>query len=125
VSTGTGLLLELSCALKVSIGHECQLCFVPAICACPRQGETPLRLRAIICAHRHKLHCALPRLTMREWRSRYEIYVNRRCMTNSGNLSDFAQRGSPPLSWSKGDEVVSITARHKFIGMDPPIWRET
>jgi hypothetical protein len=25
----------------------------------------------------------------------------------------------------EGDEVVSITARRKFIGMDPPIWRET
>jgi hypothetical protein len=25
----------------------------------------------------------------------------------------------------EGDEVVSITARDKFIGMDPPIWRET
>lgn len=25
----------------------------------------------------------------------------------------------------EGDEVVSITARHKFIGMDRPIWRET
>ena len=24
-------LLELSCPLKVPIGHECQLCFVPAI----------------------------------------------------------------------------------------------
>src|SRR5215472_3602718 len=100
-------MLELSCALKVAIGHECQLCFVPAIGACPRQGETPLRLRAIICAHRHKLHCALPRLTMREWRSRYEIYVNRRCMMKSGNLSDFARRGSRPCR-VEGDEVVSI-----------------
>jgi hypothetical protein len=51
-------MLKLSCAFKVPIGHECQLCFVPAIGACPRQGETPLRLRAIICAHRHKLHRA-------------------------------------------------------------------
>jgi hypothetical protein len=25
----------------------------------------------------------------------------------------------------EGNEVVSITARHKFIGMDPPIWRES
>jgi len=25
----------------------------------------------------------------------------------------------------EGDEVVSITARNKFIGVNPPIWRET
>jgi hypothetical protein len=62
---------------------------------------------------------------MREWRSRYEIYVNRRCMMKSGNLSDFAGRGARGLVAVEGDEVVSITARHKFIGMDPPIWRET
>src|SRR5262249_61103304 len=102
-------MLELSCALKVAIGHECQLCFVPAIGACPRQGETPLRLRAIICAHRHKLHCALPRLTMREWRSRYEIYVNSRCMMKSGNLREDNIVGlelpdrAPRRSWGVGD----------------------
>ena len=73
MSTGTGLLLELSCALKVSIGHECQLCFVPAIRACPRQGKTPLRLRAIICAHRHRWILLFPKLTMRECRTRYDI----------------------------------------------------
>jgi hypothetical protein len=69
-------LLQLSCPLEVPIGHECQLCLVLAIGACPRQGETPLRLRAIIRAHRHTRILRLPRLTMRECQTRCEIYVN-------------------------------------------------
>ena len=61
---------------------------------------------------------------MRERRSRYEIYVNRRCMMKVEiyRTSRDAARG---LVAVEGDEVVSISARHKFIGMDPPIWRET
>src|SRR5262245_64782556 len=62
--------------MKVPIGHECQLCLVLAIRACPRQGETPLRLRAIIRAHRHRWILRLPKLTMRESQTRYDIYVN-------------------------------------------------
>src|SRR5262249_24593822 len=69
-------LLQFSCPIKVAIGHECQLCFVPAIRACPRQGETPLRLRAIICAHRHRRSLLCPKLTMREYQTHYDIYVN-------------------------------------------------
>jgi len=45
-------------------------------------------------------------------------------MTKSGNLSDFARRGLRPCR-GRGGEVVSITARHKFIGINPPIWPET
>jgi hypothetical protein len=52
----SALLLQLFCPLEVPIGHECQLRPLLAIRACPRQGETSLRLRAIVCAHRHKVH---------------------------------------------------------------------
>ena len=61
---------------------------------------------------------------MREWRSRYEIYVNHRCMMKWKSIGLRATRLAAFVA-VKGDEVVSITARHKFIGMEPPIWRET
>jgi hypothetical protein len=70
--------LQLFCPLEVPVGHERQLYPLPTIRECPRQGETSLRLRAIVCTHRHEFspctRSLLRRdLTMRERHARYEI----------------------------------------------------